>query len=369
MADLVINNHHTIFWGMLALILVLAAGIFRIELNDDFIKYFDQRYEFRRSTDFMQDNLTGFDIIEWSLDSGEPGGINDPEYLSQVDDFERWFSKQSKVVRVNSFTHIMKRLNKNMHGDEKAEYRLPENRELAAQYLLLYEMSLPFGHDLNSMINVDRSATRLVATLKNVTSRNLRDTEERARQWLTLHAPKIKDTQGTGLSIMFAHISNRNIKSMLGASFLALALISIILILAFRDFIMGIVSLIPNLTPAVMAFGVWGYTVGMVGLAISIIAAMTIGVVVDDTVHFMSKYLRARREKGMTANEAIRYSFNSVGVALFVTTAALVCGFLILSLSGFKLNSDMGLLSAIAIFIALVLDFLFLPALLIKINK
>jgi len=366
MADYVINNHRRLFWGMLVFIIALASGLFRIELNDDFVKYFDKRYEFRRDTDFIQDNLTGFDIIEWSLNSGEPGGIYDPGYLRQVDQFGEWFLKQANVVRVISIVYIIKRLNKNMHGDNEAEYKLPENRELAAQYLLLYEMSLPFGLDLNSIINVDKSETRMVATMKNVTSKNLRDTEKRARRWLNQNAPKIKDTEGTGLSIMFAYISKRNIESMLAASFLALALISAILILAFRDFKMGVISLMPNLSPALMAFGVWGYTAGTVGLAISVIVAMTIGIVVDDTVHFISKYLRARREKGMTAKDAVRFSFNSVGAALFATTAALVCGFLVLTLSGFKLNSDMGLLSAIAIFIALILDFFFLPPLLTK---
>ncbi len=98
----------------------------------------------------------------------------------------------------------------------------------------------------------------------------------------------------------------------------------------------------------------------------SVLVALTLGIVVDDTVHFMSKYLRARREYRMTSQEAVRYAFNTVGTALWVTTSALVAGFTVLSFSGFKINSDMGLMTATTITFALALDFLFLPALLMK---
>ena len=176
-------------------------------------------------------------------------------------------------------------------------------------------------------------------------------------------------TYGSGLSIIWAHISKRNIESMLGASFGALVLISAILILSLRSFRLGIISLIPNLTPAFMAFGIWGLLVGQVGLALSVIASLTLGIVVDDTIHFLSKYLRARREKDMDPVEAVRYAFNTVGKAMWITTFALVTGFLVLSLSGYNVNAQMGLLSAMAISLALFLDFFFLPALLMMMDR
>ncbi len=367
-AEFVIRKRKVLFRGMLAVIVVLTLGNLGIELNDNFIEYFDGRYDFRRATNFIEDNLTGFDIIEYSLDAGEPGGINNLEYLATLEKFKKWYLKQSQVVRVDSQVDIMKKLNQNMHSDAKAYYRIPASRELAAQYLLLYEMSLPFGLDLNNRINVNKSATRMVVTLKNVTSKNLRETDARARDWLKRNAPESMYTYGTGLSIMFAHISKRNIESMLGGSFLALALISGILVLALRSLKLGAVSLVPNLTPAFMAFGVWGMTVGMVGIALSVMVAMTIGIVVDDTVHFLSKYIRARRELGMSSPDAVRYSFRTVGSALIVTTIVLVTGFTILSFSGFKVNADMGMLTAVTITFALALDFLFLPPLLMKIE-
>ncbi len=132
---------------------------------------------------------------------------------------------------------------------------------------------------------------------------------------------------------------------------------------------MGVLSLIPNLIPAFMAFGVWGMIVGRVGLGLSVIVSLTIGIVVDDTVHFMSKYLRARREYDMNPANAVRYSFNTVGTAMLITTIALVAGFMVLAFSGFKMSSDMGQMTAITIVFALALDFLFLPTLLIKVEE
>ncbi len=369
LADFVIKRRKPIFWSTLVIIVVLASGILRIELDDNFVQYFDERYDFRRATDFTQENLTGFDIIEYSLESGSSGGINDPKYLNKVEEFVNWYRKQPKVVHVIAITEILKRLNKNMHGDDETFYRIPARRDLAAQYLLLYEMSLPFGQDLNNLINVDKSAARMIVTMRNTTTRQLREMDDKARQWLKANAPEKMFTYGSGLSIVWANISKRNIDSMLSATFGALVLISGILILALRSFKIGLLSMVPNLAPAFMAFGVWGMLVGRVGLAVSVMAALTLGIVVDDTVHFLSKYLRARRELALGPAEAVRYSFNTVGTALWVTTLALVAGFMILSFSGFKINADMGLMTAVTITLALALDFLFLPTLLLKVEE
>jgi len=367
LATFIINKRNPIFWTTFAISAAIITGIAGVELDDNFTKYFSKRYDIRKSADFMEDNLTGVDVIEYSLESGETGGISSPDYLAKVEAFANWYRKQPKVVHVNSITEIMKRLNKNMHGDDISYYRIPDKRDLAAQYLLLYEMSLPFGLDLNNQINVNKSASRLVVTLKSTTAKDQRELDKKAREWLMENAPEMF-TYGSGLSIIWAHISERNINSMLGASFGALVIISFLLIFALRSFKIGILSLVPNLAPAFMAFGVWGIIVGQVGLGLSVIVSMTLGIVVDDTVHFLSKYLRARREHSMNSADAVRYSFNTVGTAMWITTAALVAGFLVLTFSGYKMNSDMGLMTAITITLALALDFLFLPTLLIKVD-
>ena len=368
LAEFVIRRRMPLFWGLTALIVVLIALVPRNEINDVFVEYFDESVAFRRDTDKIAENLTGLYFIDYSLDSGRSGGLAEPEFLRKVQAFADWYRQQPEVKHVSVITDTFKRLNRNMHGDDDRWYRLPAQRDLAAQYLLLYEMSLPYGLDLNNQINVDKSATRMSVTLETLSTQQTLALERRAEDWLRRNAPDLF-THGASPTIMFSHIGMRNIRSMLTGTAVALVLISFILIFALRSLKLGLLSLVPNLVPAGVAFGVWALLVGRVGLALSVVAAMTLGIVVDDTIHFLSKYLRARREKGLDAAEAVRYAFSSVGVALWITTVVLVAGFLVLSLSAFELNSAMGLLTAITIAIALCIDFLYLPTLLLMVDR
>ena len=367
-ANFVIGSRRPVLWGSVAVIGLMAYFIPRIELNDQWVNYFEESIEFRTDTDYTMDHLAGIYSIEYSIPAGESGGISNPEYLAKLDEFSTWYRAQPNVKQVVTISDTFKRLNKNMHGDDESYYRIPDSRELAAQYLLLYEMSLPYGLDLNNTINVDKSASRFIVTVDNITTRELREAIQHGADWLSANAPSYMHVTAASPSVMFAYISERNIKSMIGGTLGAILLISIILTLALRSLRYGSLSLIPNLVPAILGFGAWSILEGTMGLSLSIVTGMTLGIVVDDTVHFLSKYIRARREKGLNPEEAIRYAFNAVGKALVVTTIILVVGFSILSLSSFYLNSSMGQLTAIVIFMALVADFLFLPALLLTLD-
>jgi len=369
LGEFVVTNNKKLLWGMLAFTIGLISFLPNNELNDVFVHYFDKTVTFRNDADYMTENLTGLYIIDYSLEAKEPGGVSDPEYLQEVEQFSQWFRSQSETLHVNTLTDIMKRLNKNMHADDLSWYKIPEARDLAAQYLLLYEMSLPYGLDLNNQINIDKSATRFTVTLETVSTNQLLGIEERAKQWLQENTHTIASAHGTGTSVMFAHIGKANIKSMLMGTAVALVLISMILIFALKSLKIGLISMVPNLIPAAMGFGLWGILVGEIGLGLSVVAGMTLGIVVDDTVHFLSKYLRAIREKKLSSADAVRYAFTSVGLALVITSTVLVVGFSVLSFSSFYLNAGMGTLTAIVISFALVADFLLLPPLLMMLEE
>ena len=369
LGDFVVKRQKKLMWGMGALILTLVVFVPKNELNDVFVHYFDETIQFRVDSDYIDKNLTGLYIIDYSLESGEEGGISEPGYLNEVESFANWYRDQAETRHVNIYTEVIKRLNKNMHGDNKQWMKIPDERNLAAQYLLMYEMSLPYGLDLNNQINIDKSALRMTVSIKTMSSNEIIELEKRAQDWITKNAKYIKAADGTGPTVMFAHIGQRNINSMLLGTTLALILISGILMLAFRSFKTGLISMVPNLVPAAMGFGLWGMFIGEVGLALSIVTTMTLGIVVDDTVHFLSKYLRAKREYGYTAEDAVRYAFTHVGRALITTSIVLVAGFMVLAQSHFELNSGMGLLTAIVITFALMADFFFLPPLLMKLEK
>lgn len=368
LAEFVVRKRHILLFGMSLIIVATVVNLPRNEINDIFLYYFDDSLKFRSDSDFMIENLTGIDFINYSADSGEAGGISNPAFQRDVERFATWLEQQPEVTHVDRFTNVMKRLNKNMHGDDESYYRLPDERELAAQYLLLYEMSLPYGLDLNNQINVDKSQTRITATTTVLSSQEMIDFNLRALAWAGENAPSFADTDSAGVSLMFAYIGQRNSYSMIIGTSVALVLISAILMVALRSLRIGALSLLPNLAPAAVAFGVWGIVVGEVGLSLSIVAGMTFGIVVDDSVHFLSKYLRARRENGLDAEGAVRYAFRTVGRALVVTTIVLVIGFSVIATSNFDMNSNMGLMTSIIISIALITVFLMLPPLLMRLD-
>jgi hypothetical protein len=368
LSEYVINKQRFLLSTGSIIIVILLIGISQIKLDDTWTTYFSEQFEIRSHSDFLEDNLTGLNAIEYSVPAGEENGINNPEYLANLDKFANWYRAQEGVNHVSVVSDTIKRLNKAMNGDQESFYKIPESQELAAQYLLLYELSVPFGLDLNSSINVSKSATRMTVSVMHASSAHLRELDEKAQVWLANNIPEFK-TVGSGLSVIFAHLSERNINSMLFGSFMALVIISIILIFALKSLPIGFLSLIPNIFPAAMAFGLWGYLVGEVGIAIAVVGAMTLGIVVDDTVHFLSKYLRGRKELNKSPEDATRYAFSTVGFALVVTSCALIGGFMILASSGFRVNSDLAQLSMITIAFAIIADFLFLPPLLMKLEN
>ncbi|WP_224067755.1 efflux RND transporter permease subunit [Vibrio penaeicida] len=363
----VVNQRKILLPLSVVVIVVSAVLIPQNEINDESVKYFDHTSEFRQAADFMEANVSGMTNINIAIKTGESQGIAAPAFLETLGSFTDWLRAQPETDHVASLADVYKRLNKNMHGDDAFYYTLPQDRELAAQYLLMYEMSLPYGLDLNNQVNVDKSSVKLVLTTQNLGSKELVDIENRIYNWFATNAPQY-EISASSPTLMFAHIGETNMASMLATLPITLILISALMIFALRSVRLGVISIVPNMAPAVIGFGMWALYSGEINLGLSVVVTLTLGIVVDDAVHFLSKYQRARKE-GKDAEQAVRYAFNTVGRALGITTVVLVVGFSILAMSSFRLNSDMGQLSALVIFLALVVDFLFLPTLLMLFDK
>lgn len=369
LANWVIDHRH-LSMGMVS-ILIITAAVFvtKNELYDVWSEYFSERTEIRRDVEYVRAHLAGMNSIEYSVGSNEAGGIADPEYLAKLDAFADWLRTQPNVNHVYSFSDIFKRLNKNMHADDPAWYRLPDERELAAQYLLLYEFSLPFGLDINNQIDLDKSATRLIVSIGTSSTRAILELQRDINAWQAENLPESMRHEGISSDVIFAHLGRRNVISMLEGSGIGLLAISLVLIVALRSFKYGAASFFANVLPIAVGFGIWGLIVGRIGMGMSVVAGMTMGIVVDYTVHLLSKYRIAQREQGLSTEDAIRYAFSTVGVALFITTVILTANFGMLTFSDFRLNSDMGQLTAGIILTALVIDFFFLPPLLLLLDR
>ena len=369
LADFALRRGKVLSWGWLVIVIAMVLAIPRNELNDVLVHFFDESTEFRQDTDFMDERLSGNTLLEYSLEAPAEGGVTDPLFLTEVSNFADWYREQPPVRHASVITDTFKQLNKSMHGDDPAAYRIPESRELAAQYLLLYELSLPQGLNLNNQIDRSRSATRVTISAETLHSRDVLELNARAEAWLKENAPQVAGVNSTGPAALFAYLGQRNIRAMLVGTVVVLLAISAILLFALRSLRLGLVSIVPNLLPALLGFGVWGLTVGQVGLSLSVVAAMTIGIVVDDTVHFLSKYRRARHEYGHGPEEAVRYAFDTAGHALFTTTVVLVAGFLIFAFSPFVPTAQVGVLVAMIIAFALIADLSLLPALLRAVDR
>jgi len=365
----VVNNSNRVALLSVGATIFFVAFIGRNEINDMFLDFFDEEMPMIKDTRFTVDNLTGGYSIEYSLNAGEEGGITNPEYLKKVEEFERWFQAQNKVIHVNAFTSIIRKINRLMHADDPAFDKIPDDPVLAAQYLLLYEMSMPMGQDLNNMVNMEKSATRFRVSFENLYTSELASIEQSANSWLKGNAPAHMYFDGTSTSVMFRYLSERNIDFMMYGFGIALLLIAFTIILVTRSVKFGILSLLPNILPSLVAFGIWGLLVGKIGFAVAFVTAFNLGILVDATFPFVTKYLRAKRSLNYSPKEAIVYSFKTVGASLFNTSVILALGFAVLNFSPFQINSSMGVLCAVTITVALLLDFFLLPVIILKIEK
>ncbi len=362
----IIKHRTPILIGSTILVCALAAGAPRMKFNDDFIKYFSKDYEFRRDTEVLQSRLTGLHQLLYSVPSAREGGVTDPHYLKTLDGFAEWTRQQDKVTHVSTIADIIKRLNRDMHGNDPAFYRIPDSQQLAAQYLLLYELSLSQGQDLNDQIDITKTSSLVRVNLAHVTSGDIQRLAAEGEAWFKKNGIT---THATGISVMYSTLTEYNIKAMMLGAVAELVAISLLMIFMLRSVKIGLISLVPNLVPAIMAFGLWGWIGYEVNLSVSAVAAITFGIVVDDTIHSLTKYMRARRELRMDPLAAVEYTYVAAGDPMILTGVTLILGFGVLAYSGFAVSHQMGLLSACIIAVAIVADLVLLPPLLMLFDK
>ena len=190
--EFVIRKQKQLLIGIPVLIIGLGAGISQIKLEDDFLRYFDERYEMRQATDYFENNIGGLNVLEYALETGEESGINSLAYLEKVEALTNFLRAQSEISNVRSVTDIIKQLNKSMNGDRQSFYRLPNSDEEVSQYLFLYELSLGYGMDLTDQINIDRSAVRITAYVPNTTTASMIALDGRIQDWFDDNAPELE---------------------------------------------------------------------------------------------------------------------------------------------------------------------------------
>lgn len=364
-----VNRYYFGLFVLCGLIVVASSfWVARIELDDDFARYFDSRFQYRQDSDFAEDHLTGLNIIEFDIGAGRDNGVYDPAYQRKLAEFLGWLRAQPNVVSVIGVSDITTRVDEAMNAGIGAPGTIPTDPDRIAQYFLLYELSLPYGSSLNDQINVSRSSSRVTAILAHVKSSRIRELSSEAEAWLGTNAPPAMTTTGISINVLFSNVSWINIRSMIGTTIVSMLVIAFIVGLALRSVGYGLLSIVMNVLPSLVGFGVWGLLVGQIGLAASVITAMTIGLIVDDTIYFLIMYQAARR-RGLNSEQAINEVFELVGTAMLVITLSLAVGFGVLIASGFEVNRSLGAMTTVVILANLFIDWMMLPPLLRLIDR
>ena len=369
LAGFVMLHNASVFLTVMLIALFFCGSVSLNRINDDAVKYFGENQTMRQHLEFVNNNITGIGTLNYSLNSGKDQGVASPEYLRHVEAFSNWLKLQPGVIQVDSVVDVVKRINKTLHADDSEFYRIPSTQQEVSQFFLLYELSLPLGMDVGNIVTLDKSASRVRVAMTTTSGPAHISLDERAKAWLESNTPEVMWSEGASVPLMFSHISVRSIDGMLWGLVGALVIMSLVLVFILRSVKLGAISLVSNIVPVAMGFGLWGWVDGNVDLGLTVTLGMAFGIVVDDTIHFLSKYQRARKELRYATDQAITYAFETVGVALLVTTIVLMAGFSMLGFSDMNITSNMAILTTVTIGFAFFIDFFLLPGLLLRFDR
>tara|TARA_B100000131_G_scaffold39445_1_gene35685 strand:+ start:2781 stop:5081 length:2301 start_codon:yes stop_codon:yes gene_type:complete len=364
-----LKNSKTLLWSVPLMSVLLISLIPLNVLDENPTQMYDEGFTSFSSDTLWLDEMLGVTFPVSFKAESKNGSVSEPEFLKKIDSFTNWLETQDEVNHVTSLAHTMKNLNKSMHGDDPKWETIPESEELSSQYLFFYEMSLPMGLDLNSSISQDRSSTKISANLDDMSGKEFLKFDSKVRAHLEDNNLTEIISPAAGFRVVFSHISTVIVNSLLLGVFIGLLLITLMLGLFFRSIPFGVLSAFPNVLPIGAAFGIWALYDGQVGFMVAVGMGSTLGIIVDFTVHLLSKYDLARREMGQSPEEAVMFAFESVGFALIVMTVVISLGFLVLNLVNFLPLHDFARFSTISFIMALIIDFLFFPNLLVKFDK
>ncbi|OUR96742.1 hypothetical protein A9Q84_10400 [Halobacteriovorax marinus] len=363
--DFVAKYRHPVFWGTIILSALFVWIGSLNEVNSNPYGYFTKDVPISISNDFTLENLGGFYGPQIVINTGVTDGIKDPDFLKRVDRYQAWLQEKEYVSRVTSIVEIVKSMNKSMHGDREEYYRIPDNRKTIAELLFLYTISLPQGKDLNDRMTINMDSMRMAilwtTQASKLSLKRMKMFEEKSKDFGL-------DAHVTGKIPIYQNMTTFVVHSFFSSISLALVGIAILLIIIFKSFKLGILSMLPNIIPLGFGAGIMTLLDKPIDVGTALVGSVCLGIVVDDTIHFLSNFNHCQK-KGMGTKESLKFVLGSTGPALFWTTAILALGFGALMFANFVPNTNFGILTALVLTIALIIDLIFLPALLLIIAK
>jgi predicted RND superfamily exporter protein len=365
---LVARRGNLLFRGCLVLIVATLALLPLNTVDFNRFSFVDKDSDFHHAMTALSEKIGNDQSLVYSVHSGEYYGITTPAFLQQVDDFSRWLEEQPETSFVTSYTDYLKTRNEAEHDNDKSWNKLPEDHLQIIDYLVGYQLIQEIEPNLQPIFNPDYSAVRMVIGTSNLSNQQLLGLNDKIDQWIKANVkPEYKVLHGDN-SILFARL-DRSISIELMQGFtVSFLFITLSMMIGLKSVRYGLLSIAPNLFPATIVFGFWGVFNGQLSPYILMLFSISIGLVVDDSVHVLSKYISARRE-GDSPEAAVKLSLDKAGPAITITTLTLAVSTLILVFSNTFYYQNVALMLTPIIVVALLLDLLFLPPLLVKFDN
>ncbi len=360
-----ISTRPKMILSFFAVITIISFGIsLQNEINSNPYSYFANDTEIKRANEFVKSNFGGVAGPELMISTGKEDGIKDPEFLKKVEAFKTWLHSLEFVDQTVDIIDIVKEMNQSLNAGDKAFFKIPETQNQVAELLFLYTLSLPQGMDLNNRMSLDFEAMRMTVLWRVQTSKDwgywIKEIEKKSDE-LGL------DLVVTGKTNLFQRMMGYVVATFSKSIITASVLVCLLMILLFRSVKIGLISLLPNILPLIMGGAFMKLTGMSLNIGTTLVASVCLGIAVDDTIHFLSNFHRLKKE-GKTNAEALTYIMTFTGSALIVTTVILVAAFGLFILGAFVPNVNFGVMCAFVLTTALIVDLVFLPALLLVIK-
>jgi predicted RND superfamily exporter protein len=367
-AKLVANRGKQLFWGSLLLIAVTFAMLPLNKVDFDRFSFIDKDSDFHTVISALAEKIGNDQSLVYSINSGKYYGITEPEFLRKIEEFSIWLEEQPQTSFVTSYAGFLKNRNMAENDNDPAWEVLPVDNLQIIDYLVGYQLVQEIEPQLEPIFNSEYSAIRMVVGTSNLSNVQLLDFSEEIEDWIALNMDPAYDVMHGDNSILYARLNKMISLQLMEGFTLSFLLITATLLVGLKSVRYGLLSMIPNLFPATIVFGIWGLLVGELSPYILMLFSISIGLVVDDSVHVLSKYIVARRE-GESPEAAVQYSLDKAGSAITITTLSLAVGTFILVLSNTFYYQNVALLLTPIIIVALLLDLLFLPPLLVRFDN
>ena len=305
--------------------------------------------------------------LSYGVELATPFGSVEPDFLRRLDGFADWLREQEQVLGVASLVEVVKTVNQVMNQNDIAYYRVPETLAEVEDALFNYSVAQASDFTLNTLANEDFSLVRMFVSTNTQSNEAILELSERIDREFARAMPEQKLLHGSS-TLLFARMDKAVTVELLQGYAFSLLMITLTLIIGMRSLYYGLLSMLPNLLPAVLVFGAWGLLVGRIDPFVMMLFSISIGLVVDDTVHVLSTY-QTSRTAGLPPAAAIDRALEKAGPALIITTAVLALGTCVLIGASTLYFQQAATLLVPIVVLALLLDLTFFPALLMRFDR